>query len=320
MYLISADHLPLSKVVISNCFRCTIANDLSCVLTHSVVRCIPCNALCVKTQQMSWPPGCREKLLITTYQEVNDPHRSNTCCDDEIERVSGNTDLPEQHFYKFKEKYVLYILSPIKSITLRLSQTCLNVMIWSKKSSTLLWQYINSWLLYIILVYRRCWCFVREKHPFLVNIYLEFDSFGRLTFASGINIWWSTILSTSTFKIKFFAQRCLWDSLIRNPTPREKLSIDLFEARWIGEKDRIYILIYDDNVVPVSRRKREWTELDGTAVSRRSVAQVRVNSGDPGRCPKICLKEPGPNGTSAGFQTDENRYYTLILAEKAEKR
>jgi len=32
------------------------------------------------------------------------------------------------------------------------------------------------------------------------------------------------------------------------------------------------------------------------------------------------LKEPGPNGTSAGFQTDENRYYTLILAEKAEKR
>ena len=73
-------------------------------------------------------------------------------------------------------------------------------------------------------------------------------------------------------------------------------------------------------MVPVSRKKREWTELDGTAVSRRSVARVRVNSGDPGRCPKICLKEPGPNGTSAGFQTDENRYYTLILAEKAEKR
>jgi hypothetical protein len=67
-------------------------------------------------------------------------------------------------------------------------------------------------------------------------------------------------------------------------------------------------------------RRRVWTELDGTAVSRRSVAQVRVNSGDPGPCPKIRLKEPGPNGTSAGFQTDENRYYTLILAEKAEKR
>ena len=72
--------------------------------------------------------------------------------------------------------------------------------------------------------------------------------------------------------------------------------------------------------IPVSRRRREWTELDGTAVSRRSVARVRVNSGDPGRCPKIRLKEPGPDGTSAGFQTDENRYYTLILAEKAEKR
>ena len=50
------------------------------------------------------------------------------------------------------------------------------------------------------------------------------------------------------------------------------------------------------------------------------MARVRVNSGDPGRCPKIRLKEPGPDGTSAGFQTDENRYYTLILAEKAEKR
>ena len=50
------------------------------------------------------------------------------------------------------------------------------------------------------------------------------------------------------------------------------------------------------------------------------MAQVRVNSGDPGRYPKIRLKEPGPDGTSAGFQTDENRYYTLILAEKAEKR
>ena len=71
---------------------------------------------------------------------------------------------------------------------------------------------------------------------------------------------------------------------------------------------------------PISREKREWTELDGTAVSRRSVAQVRVNSGDPGPCPKIRLKEPGLNETSAGFQTDENRYYTLILAEKAEKR
>ena len=73
-------------------------------------------------------------------------------------------------------------------------------------------------------------------------------------------------------------------------------------------------------ISPISRRKREWTELDGTAVSRRSVAQVRVNPGDPGPCPKIRLKEPGLNETSAGFQTDENRYYTLILAEKAEKR
>ena len=48
--------------------------------------------------------------------------------------------------------------------------------------------------------------------------------------------------------------------------------------------------------------------------------RARVNPGDPGRFPKIRLKEPGLDETSAGFQTDENRYYTLILAEKAEKR
>jgi hypothetical protein len=73
-------------------------------------------------------------------------------------------------------------------------------------------------------------------------------------------------------------------------------------------------------LIPVSRRRREWTELNGTAVSRRSVAQVQVNLGDPGRFPKIRLKEPDLDEASAGFQTDENRYYTLILAEKAEKR
>ena len=40
----------------------------------------------------------REKLLITTYQEVNDLFRSNTRCNDENVRVGSNTDLPEQHF------------------------------------------------------------------------------------------------------------------------------------------------------------------------------------------------------------------------------
>ncbi len=40
----------------------------------------------------------REQLLITTFQEVDDLDRSETCCDDESERMSGNADLPEQHF------------------------------------------------------------------------------------------------------------------------------------------------------------------------------------------------------------------------------
>jgi hypothetical protein len=53
---------------------------------------------CVDTQLMSCTRDWREKLLITTYQEVNDQLWSNTCCDDENERSSGNTGLPEQHF------------------------------------------------------------------------------------------------------------------------------------------------------------------------------------------------------------------------------
>ena len=40
----------------------------------------------------------REKLLITTYQEVNDLIWSYSCCDDENVRDGGNTDLPEQYF------------------------------------------------------------------------------------------------------------------------------------------------------------------------------------------------------------------------------
>jgi hypothetical protein len=52
----------------------------------------------VRTNEVSYAGYRREKLLITTYQEVNDLTRSNTCCDDEIVRAGGNTSLPEQHF------------------------------------------------------------------------------------------------------------------------------------------------------------------------------------------------------------------------------
>ena len=54
--------------------------------------------LSVETKTKSGSASQREKLLITTYQEVNDLYWSNTCCDDEIVRVDGNIDLPEQHF------------------------------------------------------------------------------------------------------------------------------------------------------------------------------------------------------------------------------
>ena len=62
------------------------------------------DVLCVETENMSKARGAREKLLITTYQEVNDLFRSNTCCDDENVRDGGNTDLPEQHFSLIRKK------------------------------------------------------------------------------------------------------------------------------------------------------------------------------------------------------------------------
>ena len=52
----------------------------------------------VETWEVSSASNWRRKLLITTYQEVNDQLWSNTCCDDENARIGGNTDLPEQHF------------------------------------------------------------------------------------------------------------------------------------------------------------------------------------------------------------------------------
>ncbi len=50
--------------------------------------------------------------------------------------------------------------------------------------------------------------------------------------------------------------------------------------------------LWDNTLVPVSRRKQEWTNLDGIAMPRWSVAQVRVYSDDPDRYPKIRSKEP----------------------------
>jgi hypothetical protein len=54
---------------------------------------------------MSCSAKSTEKLLITTYQEVNDLFWSKSRCDDEIVRTGGNTGLPEQHFsYKQHKK------------------------------------------------------------------------------------------------------------------------------------------------------------------------------------------------------------------------
>ena len=68
------------------------------VLTHNRWEEGKKKKLYVKTEEISCSTHRREKLLITTYQEVNDQLWSNTCCDDEIVRAGSNTSLPEQHF------------------------------------------------------------------------------------------------------------------------------------------------------------------------------------------------------------------------------
>ena len=69
------------------------------------ILCLSIKGRCVETCEVSSASNWRKQLLITTYQEVNDQLWSNTCCDDENERIGGNTDLPEQHFpFKWKTK------------------------------------------------------------------------------------------------------------------------------------------------------------------------------------------------------------------------
>ena len=82
----------------------SIVSPLLLFLRHSR------DVLCVETENMSKARGAREKLLITTYQEVNDLFRSNTCCDDENVRDGGNTGLPEQHFSLIKKKIFIGIV------------------------------------------------------------------------------------------------------------------------------------------------------------------------------------------------------------------
>jgi hypothetical protein len=98
----------------------------ACPHTFSPSSCL-IDVVCVKTSQMSCLAGSAEKLLITTYQEVNDLHWSNTCCDDENVRIGGNTSLPEQHFWKTNKKWSRY------SMTFR---SC--SVYWNKKNIILL--------------------------------------------------------------------------------------------------------------------------------------------------------------------------------------
>ena len=56
--------------------------------------------LYVREQKRCGAPHSYEtNCLLQLYQEVNDLLRSISCCDDENERIGGDTSLPEQHFY-----------------------------------------------------------------------------------------------------------------------------------------------------------------------------------------------------------------------------
>mgnify|MGYP006897138972 CR=1 FL=1 len=70
-----------------------------CSYTYRAFFFPSCVSECVQTEEMSCVLRWREKLLITTYQEVNDQLWSKACCDDENVRIGGNTDLPEQHCF-----------------------------------------------------------------------------------------------------------------------------------------------------------------------------------------------------------------------------
>ena len=82
-------------------FAC--ARPLSCPDTSTTCS-LSLTVRCVETSKYSSASERREKLLITTYQEVNDHLWSHSRCDDENARIGGNTDLPEQHFHS-KRKY-----------------------------------------------------------------------------------------------------------------------------------------------------------------------------------------------------------------------
>ena len=85
-------------------FAC--ARQLSRVSTHRPNTLLEENKqrMCRDIEKRSRARERREKLLITTYQEVNDHLWSHTRCDDENVRIGGDTDLPEQHFHS-KRKY-----------------------------------------------------------------------------------------------------------------------------------------------------------------------------------------------------------------------
>jgi hypothetical protein len=59
----------------------------------------PINGICVKTIQMSRLMEYVDSLLITIYQEVNDLLRSNTCCDDEIERTAEKSAVCQSNIF-----------------------------------------------------------------------------------------------------------------------------------------------------------------------------------------------------------------------------
>jgi hypothetical protein len=61
------------------------------------------DAVCVRTDVMSRAVGRLTKLLITTFQEVNDPIGLKLCCNDESARVVEKSTARQSNIFNLKK-------------------------------------------------------------------------------------------------------------------------------------------------------------------------------------------------------------------------
>ena len=91
-------NLPLEINVISNLFLCLVSSKIFVILSYFTLFFSFLKVICVKTKMRLRAIGRLKKLLITTYQEVNDLFRSKSMLRWRNRANSGVIcHLPEQH-------------------------------------------------------------------------------------------------------------------------------------------------------------------------------------------------------------------------------